>query len=260
MERFIKGIYVLKIMSKGNFGKSKLTREQISLLQFAIPFGKTICEKHPHIAEHRENKLSLKQICALEFPHLAQTKATWEGLRYGLWGYDGRYAFIDQEPYQGLLSKEKNKSISNAVRSNNMNKINDILKDEKRGAYGMSVEDCAKYGKKGGLLSKENRKGYCGLSKKERSEAGKLSAIKRGATPWDDEAKQIILDNMNNPLYLTKNNRRKLNELAVLVNDYYGKNIRDGPSVGKFIRDENTRQLKKLAPFIYSVIYLNSLK
>ncbi|MGE0793623.1 MAG: hypothetical protein AB7V77_05595 [Candidatus Woesearchaeota archaeon] len=251
-----------------NTKNSKLSQSEIKAIKFAIQYGKILRDIHPDIAILRFQNMSYAKISKKEnIQNLlninVEESTAKEIVRYSLIGYKGNLDFVVHEPYEGLIGKDTNKDISKLTKKNVINSINEkvVLKKQETGKdYRLSDEERIKFGKLGGEKVKKERKGYCGISLENRINNGKKSVESRGFVTWTNEEDVLLGQLMLNNKYKNKSHYA-LQDIANVLNDkiHEGKNVRKSNTVGKHINDVyNKRQ--KLAPFIYTIVYLESLK
>ncbi len=238
----------------------KIDASNLRAIESAIKLGRNWQKTYPEIRDHYRNGDSLtkiEKILSLSEKHNISRSTAKEGVRFHLRGYHGELKFAKKEPYEGSIPLEEYEELSLQNRLNAVNAMNDLMKKEKRGTYSIPVEKRRELGENGAKTQIENKLGIHGQSYSFKKESAINLCAKMGFKLWSEDEKEILFQNMNKPEY-KKGSKRKVTDLANLLNEkiHNYDSVRNGPSVAKFIKDEHQRRLNKLAPFVYTIIYL----
>ncbi len=129
-----------------------LTREQVGAIRFSIKIGKTLQKDLPEIAEDYRAGKVIREIVEERDIISNYGIQNPETARYAVWlalhGYSGKFNFIRESPYEGLVPEEE---------------LQVLVK-----------ENMERTRAENGLINKLLNVGYCGLPFEQRSAAGKV--------------------------------------------------------------------------------------
>jgi len=229
-------------LPKGTFF-ADLNDSQFSAIRHSVRLGRTLQNTSPQMADdYREGK-SLKEIAeAYEISHtegIAKSTAI-EAVKYALSGYHSNLGFLEEKNYDGLIPEEEYADLASQHHSNNALKIDEQMRRENRGIYGIPASQRILAGQKGARTQIENKIGIHAQTFEDHQKVGRLGAEALGHTIWSDEEKLSTLDMATQPgKEYQRGSRIAIGKIASELNDLYhdGNSIRTARAVGKFLSD-----------------------
>ena len=220
-----------------------LEDSQFSAIRHSVRLGKTLQNTFPQMADDYRKGKSLKEIAeAYEISHtkgIAESTAI-EAVRYALSGYHSNFEFLEEQDYNGLIPQDEYADLASQHHSNNALKIDEQMRKENRGIYGISSSQRTLAGQKGTRTQIENKIGIHAQTLVDHQKLGRLGAEALGHTIWSDEEKLSTLDmaTQSGKEY-QRGSRIAIGKIASELNDLYheGNSVRTARAVGKFLND-----------------------
>lgn len=220
-----------------------LEDSQFSAIRHSVRLGRTLQNSSPQIAEDYRSGKSLKEIAVEhDIPqtmNISESTAI-EAVRYALSGYHSNFGFLDEADYDGLIPQNEYFDLAREHHSNNALKVDEQMKAENRGIYGIPASQRTLGGQKGARTQIENRIGIHAQTFEDHQEIGRLGAEACGFTVWSDEEKLSALDMATQPgKEYQRGSRIAIGKIASELNELYhnGNSVRTARAVGKFLAD-----------------------
>ena len=232
-------------LPKGTFF-ADLEDSQFSAIRYSVRLGRSLQTTFPQMADDYRRGKSLKEIAeSYDISHtegIAESTAI-EAVRYALSGYHSNFAFLEEQEYDGLIPQEEYADLAKQHHSHNALKIDEQMKRENRGIYGIPSAQRTLAGQKGARNQIENKIGIHAQTSEDHQELGRLGAEAIGHTIWSDEEKLSALDMATQPgKEYRRGSRIAIGKIASKLNELYhgGNSVRTARAVGKFLRDYNS--------------------
>jgi hypothetical protein len=220
-----------------------LEGSQFSAIRHSVRLGRALQNTSPQMAEDYRDGKSLKEIA--KSYDISQTKGiaestAIEAVRYALSGYHSNFGFLGEQDYDGLIPQDEYTNLAKQHHSNNALKIDEQMKKENRGIYGIPSAQRTLAGQKGARNQIEKKIGIHAQTFEDHQELGRLGAEALGHTIWSDDEKLSALDMATQPgKEYQRGSRIAIGKIASELNDLYheGNSIRTARAVGKFLSD-----------------------
>ncbi|MDD5651266.1 MAG: hypothetical protein PHF86_12770 [Candidatus Nanoarchaeia archaeon] len=217
------------------------TNSQISAMKHAIELGKLLQKTIPQIAKDYREGISLKEIVKnynlSSINNLSEDTAS-EAVRYALCGYHSNIRFLSKEVYDGLIPLDEYLILSEKHHSDNARKVDEQMRRENQGLYGISTSQRILNGKKGARTQIKEKIGIHGKSHEEHQQIGKSGAEAAGYTVWSNDEKLSVLNMVTQPKY-RRSSMIASAKIANELNNLYhqGESIRTAVSISRFLSD-----------------------
>jgi len=218
---------------------------QISAIKYSIKLGLDLQKSFPEMADDFREGMSLKEISRRhrisEINGFSESTSI-QGVRNALKGYDSGSDFFNCPSYDGMIPLDEYRALAKGHKVDCAIALSDLMKIEKRGIYGLSLDQRIKNSRKGAKSQMKKKSGIHAQTSKGHQEAGRLGVKARGLMPWSDDEKLFVLERVTSPREEYQRGARfATKKIAQELNEFYhdGNLIRTSIAVGRFIRDYN---------------------